>query len=95
MITHIVLFKLKEADPQIAAEMRRRLLELPARIPEIRHFEVGLNVVESPRAYDVALYSRFDSLETLQIYQDHPAHREVVAYIQSVTSSIVAADYES
>lgn len=56
MITHIVLFKLKEADPQIAAEMRRRLLELPARIPEIRHFEVGLNVVESPRAYDVALY---------------------------------------
>ncbi len=95
MITHIVLFKLKEPNRQTAEAVRDRLLALPALIPEIRHFEVGINIVESARAYDVALYSHFDSLETLRAYQDHPRHREVAAFIQSVTSGAVAADYES
>lgn len=95
MITHIVLFKLQEPSRETAEEIHDRLMALPALIPEIRHFEVGINIVESARAYDVALYSRFDSLETLRTYQDHPRHRDVATFIQSVTSGTVAADYES
>ena len=64
-------------------------------IPQIKHMEVGLNVVSSERAYDVALFQRFDSLHDLQEYQAHPNHQDVLKYVLSVTASRVSVDYES
>ena len=94
MIVHVVTLKFKPEIPDAAAEAKRRLDTLPAQIEQIRHYEVGLNVVESPRAHDLAIYSKFDSLDDLQTYQAHPAHLEVLDYIKSVMSDIVAVDYE-
>ena len=95
MLTHIVLFKLSERTPENAQKLREVLLGMAGRIPQIRHMEVGVNVVPSERACDVALFQRFDSLPDLQEYQAHPNHQEVLKYIHAVTASRVSVDYES
>lgn len=94
MFSHVVMFKLKERTQQQAEELKAKLDALPAIITEIKSFEVGINVVKSDRAYDVVLISKFDSLETMQAYQVHPNHQEVLAYVREVTDGIVAVDYE-
>jgi hypothetical protein len=92
MLTHIVLFKLH--DPATSGpELRARLLELPAQIPEIRLYEVGLDVTRGPRSYDLALLSGFESAEDLSTYVAHPAHQELVGFIEEVCETRVAVDY--
>ncbi len=95
MLTHIVFFKLNERTPENAQKLREALLSLAGHIPQIRHMEVGVNVVPSERAYDVALFQRFDSLHDLHEYQAHPNHQDVLKYIHAVTTSRVSVDYES
>lgn len=95
MITHVVFFKFADPTPETAQTTKTRLLALPAQIPQIKHYEVGINILESPRNYDLVLISKFDSLDELSAYQVHPVHQEFVTYIKSVTSSIFAVDYDS
>lgn len=96
MITHIVFFKHADPSPQNIAETRNKLLSMSGKIPGIRHFEVGVDVIRSERSYDLALVTRFDSLADLKAYQEHPLHAgEVLPHVKSVCSSIIAVDYES
>ena len=95
MITHIVLFKLKDPTPEKMEETREVLERLRDRVPVLRSLEVGVDVLRKKRSYDVALTATFDSLEDLEAYQVHPEHRSVVDYINEVSLSRVAVDYES
>lgn len=96
MITHIVLFKLKEATPELVEAAKSRLLSMQGKVELLRHLEVGVDLIHSERSADIALVTRFDSLEDLQAYQVHPYHaNEVAAYMRSISSSVTAADYES
>jgi hypothetical protein len=96
MITHIVFFKLKEPTDDALAAVRDKLLSMQGKIPQLRHLEAGADVIRSERSYDVALVTRFDSLDDLQTYQVHPYHAgEVVPLMKSLCSSVVAVDYES
>jgi len=96
MITHIVLFKLSDPTPENLAATRNKLLSMDGKIDLLRHLEVGVDVIRSERSYDVALTTRFDSLEDLQAYQVHPHHAGVVIpHMKAVCSSIVAVDYEN
>ena len=96
MITHIVFFRLIHPTPENTAGTRDKLLGMIGKIPEIRYLEVGVDVIRSERSYDLALVTRFDSLADLQAYQQHPCHAvDVVPYMKSVCSSIIAVDYES
>ncbi|GAB6181562.1 Dabb family protein [Desulfotomaculum defluvii] len=92
MITHIVCFKFK--DPASSQIVREKLMALKGKIPELRHLEVGVDVIRSQRSYDLALIARFDNLDDLNTYQVHPDHQEVVKYIGTVVESSVAVDYE-
>ncbi|WP_136514647.1 Dabb family protein [Geomonas edaphica] len=95
MIVHIVLFKLKEATAENVEKAKERLLSMEGKVEMLRQLEVGVDLIRSERSADVALYTKFDSLEDLQAYQVHPYHaNEVAAYMKSVCSSVVAADYE-
>ena len=95
MIAHIVLFKLKEATPENVQVVKEMLLSMDGKLPMLRHLEVGTDVIRLERSYDVALYTRFDSLTDLQSYQVHPYHADtVVPCMKTNCSSIVAADYE-
>lgn len=96
MITHIVLFKLADPAVETITQTRDKLLSMDGKIDQLRHLEVGVDVIRSERSYDIALTTRFDSLEDLQAYQIHPYHAgEVIPHMKSVCSSIVAVDYES
>ena len=96
MITHIVLFKLKERTPEGIEKARELLLSMEGKVEQLRYLEVGVDLIHSERSADVALVTRFDSMEDLQAYQVHPYHAgEVAAYMKSVSSSVTAADYQS
>ncbi|AQS60523.1 Dabb family protein [Desulforamulus ferrireducens] len=93
MITHIVFFKLK--DVKDIDRVKEALLGLKDKIPQIRHLEVGVDVIRSERSYHLALVSKFDSLADLEAYQVHPDHQEVVKLINTVKESVVSVDYQS
>lgn len=95
MITHIVLFKLKDRSPGNIEKTRQVLDALRDKIDQIRSLEVGVDVLRKERSYDLALTATFDSLEDLQAYQVHPEHLDVVEYINRVKDTTVAVDYES
>ena len=69
MITHIVFFKLKDRSPRSIEKARELLLGMKGRIPQLRHLEVGSDVLHSERSYDIALVTKFDSPEELGAYQ--------------------------
>ncbi len=94
MITHVVVIKLKDRTPENIEKARAALAGLSGKIPVLRHFEVGADVLHGERSYDLALVARFDSLADLQAYQEHPVHQEVVKYMLTVRESIVSVDYE-
>ena len=95
MITHIALFKLVHANAETLAEAKKVLMGLAGKIPQFRYFEVGANIFDSYRSYDLALLAKFDSMEDLQAYQRHPAYVEVVKFLQGVRQSVVTVDYET
>ena len=96
MITHIVLFKLAEPTAENVTATRDKLLSMEGNIDLLRHLEVGVDLIRSERSYDIALTTRFDSLDDLQAYQIHPYHAGVVVpHMKSVCSAIVAVDYEN
>ncbi len=84
----------EEHPPNIVKLMKQQLAVLPVKIPEIRRFEIGINFLESPAAYDICLLSEFATREDLAAYQEHPEHKKVAQYIQSVTAGRVLVDYE-
>ncbi len=87
MLRHIVVFKFKDGvtreDPRVP-EVYSQLAQLPGLIPEVRAWEQGYNVSGRDIAYDLALYSSFESQEALQRYSDHPAHRAVVGRLREI-----------
>lgn len=95
MVTHVVLFRLKDRSRKNIERARDVLLSLKDRIPVIRSFEVGADIIRSDRSYDLALVSKFDNLDDLETYRIHPEHVNVVDYIAQVKESSIAVDYES
>jgi len=100
MIKHIVFFgladsaegKSKAENAQIIKSGLENLIHL---IPQIKKIEVGINYPNAPKTnYDIALYSEFDTMEDVDIYQEHPEHKKVAAYIAKVKISRAAVDYE-
>ena len=96
MVTHIVLFKLSDPTAKNLSATRDKLLGMHGKIAQLRHLEAGIDVIRSERSYDIALLTKFDSLQDLQEYQVHPYHAgEVIPHMKSVCSSIVAVDFTS
>lgn len=96
MITHVVLFKFEKPTADALSATRDLLLSMNGKIPQLRHLEAGVDVIRSERSYDIALVTRFDSLDDLKAYQIDPYHAgTILPHMRSVCSSIVAVDYES
>ncbi|MCG8632445.1 MAG: Dabb family protein [Desulfobacterales bacterium] len=100
MINHIVMWRFKDTargktKTENMAEFAAMLENLVGIIPQIRHLEVGTNVIDSDTASDVVLNSRFDSLEDLDLYNTHPEHQKVIALAKEVVAERRAVDYET
>ena len=77
MFVHIVCWKVKEEaegldKAAILSKMKSMLEALPAKINIINDFEVGKDIIQSERSYDLSLYSSFDNQESFKTYQTHP-----------------------
>lgn len=100
MLKHIVLFKLKENAEGATKEenfrkIKKELESLKGIIPQIIKIEVGLNVIPSETAYDVAIYSEFADEKNLDIYMKHPEHVRIAGFIAKVRDSRVVVDYKT
>ncbi|RED65558.1 Dabb family protein [Cohnella lupini] len=95
MITHIVLFKLKDNSPEAVERTVQVLRDMEGKIDELRHLEVGTDILHSERSYDIGLVTKFDSMAALQAYQVHPVHKKVIEHVTSVREASVSVDYES
>jgi hypothetical protein len=95
MITHVVLFKLKDRSSHSIKKARDVLLGLKGKVPVLRYLEVGIDVLNSERSYDIALITKFDTMDDLQAYQVHPVHLEVAKYIMAERESAISVDFES
>ncbi|QMV40618.1 Dabb family protein [Cohnella cholangitidis] len=95
MITHIVLFKMKDRSPESVERTAQVLRDMEGKIDVLRHLEVGTDVLHSDRSYDIALYTKFDSMEDLQAYQVHPVHKKVIEHMMIYREASVSLDYES
>lgn len=98
MVKHIVLFKLKEELPAtekqaVMNQFKEAIEALPAKISVIRKIEVGLNV-NPAEAWDIALYSEFDSLEDVKTYAVHPDHVAAGKLLTDVKLNRACVDYE-
>ncbi|MHC1775173.1 MAG: Dabb family protein [Lentimicrobium sp.] len=99
MIRHIVFFRLAETLPaeektELLNIVKQKLEALPALIPEIRFFEIGINLNGDDKAADLSLLSEFDSMEALQAYQVHSAHRDFIAWNRGKCPKLSVVDYE-
>lgn len=99
MIKHIVMWKLVESfegknKQEIAKEIKLLLESLKGKISGLNAIEVGINIEPSNQAYDVVLYSEFDSIEDLNNYQIHPEHKKAGEFIGKVREARTVVDYE-
>ena len=94
MVKHIVMWNLKkENKEQNAAKIKLQLEALKSVIPEIITMQVGRNFNTAECAYDLILYSEFENEEGLDAYIQHPAHKEIAAFIATVRTARVVGDY--
>lgn len=96
MITHVVMMKFKPevSDNQID-ELEALLDGLPDKIDEIQSYDFGRDLLGSDRSYNFALVSVFANFDTLQHYQEHPAHQVVVKKLGGLCEHIATVDYEN
>jgi hypothetical protein len=94
-LTHVVLFKLKDRTPESVSHTAELLRSMAGNVPTLRGIEVGTNVIESARAHDIALITRFDDLAGMKAYQAHPFHQEILKHMHEVAETAVAVDFES
>ncbi len=96
MLTHLVLIKLQDPTDENITAVVEKLRTMDGKIPQLRALEAGADVVRSPRSYNVALITRFDSLADMEAYQVHPYHQnEILPFLRSVMSEAKAVDFES
>lgn len=95
MITHIVFFKLKDRSAESIERTAQVLRNLEGKIEELKSIEVGIDVLHSERSYDIALITKFDSMEGLDAYQVHPEHKIVIEHMSHARESSVCVDFSS
>lgn len=99
MFVHVVMWNLKENytnmdKATIANEIKNKLLQLKNEISEIRFMEVGINAHFHEKNHDIILITKFENLQAMQAYANHPKHQKVVAFIKEVITDRAAVDYE-
>ena len=99
MIKHIVMWKIKESHEgndknALGLMLKSKLEDLNDKISQIKELEVGINFNQSEAAFDVVLYSSFETKEDLQIYQKHPDHVKVAEYVSAIRTERCVVDYE-
>lgn len=100
MFKHVVMWKVNENTSsntilETAETVKSSLERLPSLIPQIKSYEIGLNLQDSDRSYDVILISEFSDQKDFEIYRSHPEHIKVVETIRELTVKARFVDFIS
>jgi Stress responsive A/B Barrel Domain len=81
MFRHVVLLRWNDAaTPEQRLAVLDGLRALPAQIPEIRSYAVGVDAgMATEGNSDLAVVADFDDVAGYLVYRDHPVHQEVIA----------------
>ncbi len=92
MVKHIVIWKMKEdvSDEQ-KLEMKLRLTALNGKVPELLAIDIGTD----PDNGTMSLYSEFNSVDDLAVYQAHPDHQKVVEFVKPLVAARSVCDYSA
>ncbi|MHC1707740.1 MAG: Dabb family protein [Bacteroidales bacterium] len=96
MLRHIIMFKLRDCESEVEKKalltlLKETLEQLPGKIPQIREFDIGINICNTSWSYDIVINSVFDSIDDLESYKAHPAHQAFVKFNadKSIAKSVV------
>lgn len=94
MLQHYVFIRYAAGiSEEHVAEFCRRMLGLRDEIPEIRSLVIGQDMLHEGRSWDLILIMRFDSIESLRSYQQHPLHVAVMQFNQPHVQDVGAVDF--
>lgn len=99
MIKHIVMFKLMatngKSEYENALEAKERFNDVIANVSELKAGEVVINSKDAPQDnYTISLICDFESIDALNAYQVHPAHKKFGAFIAEIKTERACIDYE-
>ena len=94
MIDHVIAFKAPDLDSEAQNALLAKLSELQ-HVPGVREFALGKNFGARSRGFDICMRITFDSRADLDAYEEHPIHKDVVAYNRQVTEEHICFDFES
>ncbi|NKZ05885.1 Dabb family protein [Actinomadura latina] len=94
---HVVMFKWVEGTTTGQQdEVAAKLGELPAAIPEIGTYSIGLDAGVDPGGHELVVVADFADRDAYLVYRDHPAHRAVIdAFITPIVAERAAIQYET
>ncbi len=98
MFKHIVMWQLdrsvSDRPNKDNAELIKSTLEkLPSLISQISSYEVGINLYDDDRYFDVVLISEFNDHKDFEIYRSHPEHLKAVTLIRELTGKACFVDF--
>ena len=92
-IRHVVLFEHKPGVEARVAEIIAALNALPDQIEEIRAWSIAEDLGKRPRSFRWCLIAKFDNMEAMQRYLDHPAHQQAVALGEGILDKLAEHDH--
>ena len=96
MVTHIVLFRLKDRSPESIQQTAGILRSMDGRIPTLRAVEVAVDERHASNAFDIALRTTFASWPDYDAYRIHPYHQDpVLAHMHAAAETAAVVDFES
>jgi antibiotic biosynthesis monooxygenase (ABM) superfamily enzyme len=94
MIDHLVFLAAREdASPEDIEDLIASIRSLKDTVPGVVDLSVGENFSPRSGGYTHGLFVRFETVDDLQGYIEHPDHQAVVEKLNRLTSRIVV-DYE-
>lgn len=97
MIKHIVMWQIAGSSPDEKRDainvLKNAFESLNGKIPGMRMLEIGIDTSRVDYAFDVVLYSEFESDDALKGYANHPEHLRVKAQIGDVRIARHQVDY--
>ena len=91
---HYIMLKYRPGVPDAHVdEFCQRMMALTDSIPELNELDIGRDILHEERSWSLLLSMRFDSIEQLRAYQQHPAHQAVMGFNAPWVSDVAAIDF--
>ncbi len=96
MLTHIVCWKYKSETTQAQKETHlAKLKNLPNVIPNIISFNIGFDILQLERSFDLGLVAVYPDRAALDFYTEHETHQEVAKMGKEIAEKVVSVDFLS